>query len=202
MPIRPYTTVCPSIYPSIHNRPSFSIHIPAPVAHSHFAKQSSFPFIISSTAIPLLFYPPVLHLLLTLSLSLSLSFFAETLRLQFLSFPASLLSSPLLLPFSSLHAVYPFPPRRRAGAVTSRTSLSRVFLFLNRLPWRREGWREILKERSSFSTGVCRQSSKHPARNRRTRFITHDEQTVDGLGRGLAACVSFAERLIVALRSV
>ena len=200
MPIRPYTTVCPSIYPSIHNRPSFSIHIPAPVAHSHFAKQSSFPFINSSTAIPLLFYPPVLHLLLTLSLSLSL-FSPKPFDSN--SFLSPLLSSPLLLlPFSSLHAVYPFPPRRRAGAVTSRTSLSRVFLFLNRLPWRREGWREILKERSSFSTGVCRQSSKHPARNRRTRFITHDEQTVDGLGRGLAACVSFAERLIVALRSV
>lgn len=200
MPIRPYTTVCPSIYPSIHNRPSFSIHIPAPVAHSHFAKQSSFPFITSSTAIPLLFYPPVLHLLLTLSLSLSL-FSPKPFDSN--SFLSPLLSSPLLLlPFSSLRAVYPFPPRRRAGAVTSRTSLSRVFLFLNRLPWRREGWREILKERSSFSTGVCRQSSKHPARNRRTRFITHDEQTVDGLGRGLAACVSFAERLIVALRSV
>lgn len=199
MPIRPYTTVCPSIYPSIHNRPSFSIHIPAPVAHSHFAKQSSFPFITSSTAIPLLFYPPALHLLLTLFFSL---FFRRNPSTPIPFFPRF---SPLLFSFflSRPHAhthtsiLFAF-----IGVVTSHTSLSRVFLFLNRLPWRREGWREILKERSSFSTGVCRQSSKHPARNRRTRFITHDEQTVDGLGRGLAACVSFAERLIVALRSV
>lgn len=202
MPIRPYTTVCPSIYPSIHNRPSFSIHIPAPVAHSHFAKQSSFPFITSSTAIPPFLSSSILLFSTFFSPCLSLSLFSPK-PFDSNSFLSPLLSSPLLLlPFSSLRAVYPFPPRRRAGAVTSRTSLSRVFLFLNRLPWRREGWREILKERSSFSTGVCRQSSKHPARNRRTRFITHDEQTVDGLGRGLAACVSFAERLIVALRSV
>lgn len=157
MPIRPYTTVCPSIYPSIHSRPSFSIHIPAPVAHSHFAKQSSFPFITSSTAIPLLFYPPALHLLLTLPLSLSLSFFAETLRLQFLSFPApplfSSLSSFLVLPAH----FHPFRLHRRAGVVTSRASLSRVFLFLNRLPWR-EGGMEGDLERAILFLDRCVQA--------------------------------------------
>lgn len=192
------------IHLSIHPQPAILFH-PYPRARGPFALCQAILIPIyhlfhSYPSFSLLFYPPVLHLLLTLSLSLSL-FSPKPFDSN--SFLSPLLSSPLLLlPFSSLHAVYPFPPRRRAGAVTSRTSLSRVFLFLNRLPWRREGWREILKERSSFSTGVCRQSSKHPARNRRTRFITHDEQTVDGLGRGLAACVSFAERLIVALRSV
>lgn len=192
------------IHLSIHPQPAILFH-PYPRARGPFALCQAilipiYHFFHSYPSFSLLFYPPVLHLLLTLSLSLSL-FSPKPFDSN--SFLSPLLSSPLLLlPFSSLHAVYPFPPRRRAGAVTSRTSLSRVFLFLNRLPWRREGWREILKERSSFSTGVCRQSSKHPARNRRTRFITHDEQTVDGLGRGLAACVSFAERLIVALRSV
>lgn len=192
------------IHLSIHPQPAILFH-PYPRARGPFALCQAILIPIyhlfhSYPSFSLLFYPPVLHLLLTLSLSLSL-FSPKPFDSN--SFLSPLLSSPLLLlPFSSLHAVYPFPPRRRAGAVTSRTSLSRVFSFLNRLPWRREGWREILKERSSFSTGVCRQSSKHPARNRRTRFITHDEQTVDGLGRGLAACVSFAERLIVALRSV
>lgn len=192
------------IHLSIHPQPTILFH-PYPRARGPFALCQAIlipiyhlfhsyppPFLSSCS-------PPSSHLA---SLSLSLSFFAETLRLQFLSFPApplfSSLSSFLVLPAH----FHPFRLHRRAGVVTSRASLSRVFLFLNRLPWRREGWREILKERSSFSTGVCRQSSKHPARNRRTRFITHDEQTVDGLGRGLAACVSFAERLIVALRSV
>lgn len=190
------------IHLSIHPQPAILFH-PYPRARGPFALCQAIlipiyhlfhsyppPFLSSCS-------PPSSHLV-----SLSLSLFSPK-PFDSNSFLSPLLSSPLLLlPFSSLHAVYPFPPRRHAGAVTSRTSLSRVFLFLNRLPWRREGWREILKERSSFSTGVCRQSSKHPARNRRTRFITHDEQTVDGLGRGLAACVSFAERLIVALRSV
>lgn len=186
--IHPSTTGHP--FPSISPRP-WPIRTLPSNPHSHLSPlpqlSPSFSILLFST-----FFSPCL----------SLSLFSPK-PFDSNSFLSPLLSSPLLLlPFSSLHAVYPFPPRRRAGAVTSRTSLSRVFLFLNRLPWRREGWREILKERSSFSTGVCRQSSKHPARNRRTRFITHDEQTVDGLGRGLAACVSFAERLIVALRSV
>lgn len=198
-------------HPSIHHRLPIHLSIhPQPAILFHPYPRARGPFALcQAILIPIyhLFHsypppflsacsPPSSHLVL-------LSLFSPK------SFDSNSFLSPLL-PSSLLFL--PFSPSRThthtsilfafIGVVTSHTSLSRVFLFLNRLPWRREGWREILKERSSFSTGVCRQSSKHPARNRRTRFITHDEQTVDGLGRGLAACVSFAERLIVALRSV
>ena len=153
MPTRPYTTVCSSIRPSVHpSHPSIhpSIHPSFPsifslVAHSHFAKQSSFPFITSSMAL-FLFYLSALPSSLYVSLFFSPKPFDSN---WFLS------STPLFSFFPSILApcvsiFFDFIDDLHSLRITSRLSFLSLslsfcfylttelacFLVSQRLPWR------------------------------------------------------------------
>ena len=133
MPTRPYTTVCSSIRPSVHpSHPSIhpSIHPSFPsifslVAHSHFAKQSSFPFITSSMAL-FLFYLSALPSSLYVSLFFSPKPFDSN---WFLS------STPLFSFFPSILApcvsiFFDFIDDLHSLRITSRLSFLSLSLFL------------------------------------------------------------------------
>ena len=166
MPTRPYTTVCSSIRPSVHpSHPSIhpSIHPSFPsifslVAHSHFAKQSSFPFITSSMAL-FLFYLSALPSSLYVSLFFSPKPFDSNWFLSstpLFSFFPSILAPCVSIFFDFIDDLHSLRITSRLSFLSLSLSLSasilplnsRVFLFLNGYlegPDPEEG--EILKER-------------------------------------------------------
>lgn len=201
-------------HPSIHYRraihPSVPSISPRSRGHSHFAKQSSFPFITSSADPPLLFYLSALPLPDSLLRSVSLPFFpSETLRLQLVSFafrPPSSLFSPVS-PSSSrpTDSTLPFAPGLRLDRAHVFSCFTATF---QRAALSVEG----RSESGPFCpTGVGKSHwPKRPDSNRqtlsRTLYYTANRRQTNkpALARGFPdACVYLSwNGLIAALRSV